>query len=275
MAEAPPGPDMLYLQGLARGLAGGLLFALPLLMTMEMWSLGGFSMERGRLLTFLLASLPMLLGISYQVGFEPTFDLFDEVLDTLAAFAIGVVISAGALLLFGVLRPDVPLADMVGQIAICAVPAAIGALLAGKQFSTPGVERPRRVRGFGGDIFLMIVGAVFLAFNVAPTEEMVLISHLMGSGHTLALMAVSVVALHSLVYTLGFPGEAHRRAAGGGVRTFALYTAPGYALCLAISAYCLWTFGRLDGVALHEQAAMTAVLAFPASLGAATARLVV
>lgn len=268
--------DLYYLQGLARGLAGGLLFALPLLMTMEMWWLGGFTMERSRLLIFLITSLPMLLGISYYVGFEPTFALLDEVLDALAAFAIGFLLSAAALIVLGVLKPGGSPSEMIGQIAICTVPAAIGALLAGKQFSTRGIEQQKRDgRGFWRALFLMAVGAVFLAFNVAPTEEMVLISHLMGSGHALALMATSLLALHMLVYALGFPGEDKRREAGGFWRTFAIYTLPGYALALGISLYCLWIFGRLDGVALHEQASMMIVLGFPASLGAATARLVV
>jgi uncharacterized membrane protein len=83
-----------------------------------------------------------------------------------------------------------------------------------------------------------------------------------------------MLVLHGFVYGLGFPGEDRRREAGGFGHTFLVYTIPGYAVGLAISAYCLWTFGRLDGVALHEQATMTVVLGFPAAIGAATARLV-
>lgn len=275
-AEGTDNANLYYLQGLARGLAGGMLFALPLLMTMEMWWLGGFTMERSRLLIFLALSLPMLLGLSYHAGFEPTFDLVDEVLDALAAFAIGVLLSAGLLLLFGVLKPGASPGEMVGKIALCAVPAAMGALLAGKQFSAKGVEDQERGRhSFPRALFLMAVGAVFLAFNVAPTEEMALISHLMGPAHTLALAVLSLLALHALVYALGFPGQDVRREAGGGWRTFLIYSAPGYALALVISFYCLWTFGRLDGVALQAQVNMAVVLGFPAALGAATARLVV
>ena len=267
--------NRLYLQGLVRAFGGALLFALPLLMTSEMWSLGGFVMDRTRLLIFLIASLPMLLGLSYYVGFEPTFDLLDEVLDALAAFAVGFVISAVALAMFGVLDPAFTPADLIGKIAICTVPAAIGALLAGKQFQANGMTAQRPSHGgHGAALFLMAVGAVFLAFNVAPTEEVFLISHLMGPVHTLVLMTASVLVLHGFVYALGFPGQDRRLEAGGLGRTFFTYTIPGYAIGLAISAYCLWTFGRFDDVALHEQATMAVVLGFPAALGAATARLV-
>jgi putative integral membrane protein (TIGR02587 family) len=266
-----------YAQGLARAFGGALLFALPLLMTMEMWWLGGFSMERMRLLIFLAASLPMLLGLSYYAGFEPTFRLSDEVLDALAAFAVGFLLSAGVLAAFGVLAADLSLTELAGKIAICTVPGAMGALLAGKQFSARNREegRVKGQIGYAGVLFKMMVGALFLAFNVAPTEEMVLISYLMGTGQALVLMAISVLLLHLFVYALGFPGQAQRRGDAGLLRTLAAYTLPGYGIALLVSLYCLWTFGRLDGVALHEQASMTVVLAFPAALGAATARLVI
>lgn len=265
-----------YAKGLARGAGAALLFALPLLMTMEMWWLGGFAVERLRLLIFLVISMPMLLGLSYFAGFEPTFCLKDEILDALAAFGIGFAVSASALAVFAVLEGN-SIGDMVGKVAISTVPAAIGALLGGKQFAqrNDDDQRERGSPGYAGALFLMAVGAVFLGFNVAPTEEMVVISHLMGPVHALVLIALSVLALHVFVYALGFPGEARRRGVASNWRTIVLYTLPGYAIALGISAYCLWTFGRLDGVALHEQATMTVVLAFPAALGAATARLVV
>lgn len=266
--------NMDYLKGLTRAFGGALLFALPLLMTMEMWWLGGFSMERSRLLIFLVASLPMLLGLSYYVGFEPTFCLKDEILDALAAFAVGFVLAAGILTLLGVLNADLRAPELAGKIAICTIPGAIGALLAGKQLGARGIEDQRADPGFLGVLFLMAVGAIFLAFNVAPTEEVVLISYKMGAAHAFGLIAASILVLHLFVYALGFPGEHRRRRAGGLARTFMTYTIPGYAIALAISAYCLWTFGRFEGVAMHEQATMIVVLGFPAAIGAATARLV-
>ena len=265
-----------YAKGLARGAGAALLFALPLLMTMEMWWLGGFAVERTRLSIFLVVSMPMLLGLSYFAGFEPTFCLKDEILDALAAWGIGFGVSASALGVFAVLK-GASTGDIVGKIAICTVPAAIGALLGGKQFAQRAEDdqRTRGETGYAGILFLMAVGAVFLAFNVAPTEEMVVISHLMGPGHALVLIALSILALQVFVYALGFPGEARRRGLASVSRTIFFFTVPGYAIALGISVYCLWTFGRLDGVALHEQATMAVVLAFPAALGAATARLVV
>lgn len=46
-----------FVTGLARGVAGALLFALPMLMTMEMWYLG-FYMARERLLLLMILNIP-------------------------------------------------------------------------------------------------------------------------------------------------------------------------------------------------------------------------
>ena len=128
-----------YAQSLALGLGGALLFALPLLMTMEMWQFG-FAMERTRLLIMVIACLPVLVGLSYFAGFEATFQLKDEVLDALAAFALGILLSGAVLALFGALRLSHAPGETIGKIVLCAIPGAIGALLAGKQFSQGGSD---------------------------------------------------------------------------------------------------------------------------------------
>lgn len=265
-----------YARSLGLGLGGALLFALPLLMTMEMWQLG-FAMERSRLAILLLATLPVLVGLSYFAGFEPTFRWKDEILDALAAFAIGVALSASVLALFGALRLAHAPSETVGKIVLCAIPGAIGALLAGKQFAQREVagDQAQRPSGYLAELFTMTVGALFLAFNVAPTEEVPLIAQQMGPFRSLLLVVISVFVLHWIVYQLGLPGEDLRRTQGGMVRAFWVFSVPGYGLALLVSLYTLWTFGRLDGVSPHEAQAMAVVLAFPAALGCATARLVI
>jgi uncharacterized membrane protein len=49
----------------------------------------------------------------------------------------------------------------------------------------------------------------------------------------------------------------------------------GYAIAALTALYLLWTFGRLEGTAFPAAMAMVAVLAFPAAIGAAIARLVI
>ncbi len=195
-----------------------------------------------------------------------------------AAERIGFVASAALLLLFAVLGPDMPPREIVGKVAVQAVPAAMGAVLARKQFSAEGHEnRQERAKrqSYASELFLMTAGALFIAFNVAPTEEMILIAYQMTPWHSLALAIASVVALHLLVFRLGFAGQEVGHGSGSGLRTFLHFTLAGYGVALLVSLYILWTFSRTDGGVNPELAAAVIVLGFPASIGAALARLLV
>lgn len=271
------GANAKYAVDLGRAAAGALLFALPLYMTMEVWFLG-FTIDGARLLVFLAATFPALVALAHFAGFERAATLLDEVLDAFAAFGVAVLVSAAALVLFGVLEPGMPTGEIVGKLAVASVPASIGAMLASKQLATRPKDdagADRRPSGYGGQLFLMGVGALFLAFNVAPTEEMVLIAQQTSPWHALAIGAASLALLHALVYALGFAGQEAPREGEGPWATFLFFTVAGYGVALALSFATLWVFGRLDGVSTQEAAAMVVVLGFPAAIGAATARLVV
>ena len=265
--------DQGYVAGLARAFGGALFFAFPLLMTMEMWSLG-FSMDRGRLALFLALGLPLVFGLAHYAGFRKAEGWIDDMLDALAALAVGFIVSVAMLSLFGLIERTDPIEANIGKVALQAIPAAMGAVLARKQLTGSGRDRgdDDHTASYRGELFLMVAGALFLAFNVAPTEEMILIGYMMSASHTVVLAGVSVLLLHVLVYKLGFAGqEVHE----GHLRAFLEFTLPGFAIALLVSLYVLWTFGRTDGLGLMEIVSTMIVLGLPASLGAALARLVV
>jgi len=260
---------------LARAFGGAVLFAFPLLMTMEMWQLGA-TMDRARLVIFIAATLPLLLGLSYYSGFERTESLAEDAQDAFIAFGVGFIASALMLLLFGMIGPHMSIGEIVGTIGIQTVPASIGAIVASKQFhASDGDDEAESRATYPGELFLMAAGAVFVAFNVAPTEEVILIAYTMSHWHAVTLVVVSVLLLHAFVYTVGFAGQEERPDYAGFGLTFFHFTIAGYGIALLVSLYVLWTFGRTTGIALPEVMMMSVVLAFPASLGAATARLIV
>lgn len=275
--RAPPkaGSNRAYAVSLARGLGGALIFAFPLVMTMEMWSLG-FAVAPLRLVIFLLCGLGVLAGLAYYSGFEPATDWLDALLDGLVAFGIGMIGSALVLWLFGILTPELGWRVAFGMVAVQAVPAGMGAAAARRQFGSheDGPAREDRA-GYPAQLFLMVAGALFLAFNVAPTEEVLLIALSMSPWQLIGLMALSLLLLHLLVYTVGFAGQEARPDGAGAWRTFFAYSLAGYGLALLVSLYTLWTFGRTDLAGLPMVAMTTVVLGFPAALGAAIARLVV
>ena len=270
-----------FARGLARAFAGAVLFALPLLMTMEMWRLGS-SLPPGHIALFLGVAFPLLVGLSYIAGFEPTFRLRDDAVDAAIALGLGIAAAAAVLALLGIIHPGMPTADAVGRVALQAVPAAIGAMLARSQLRGNGdrataqatEERRRRESNHGIELFTMGIGALFLALTVAPTEEILSLGHTMNDWQLVALVAVSLVTMHAFVYALDFRGQA---GVPEGMRQWSLalrYTVPGYALALLVSLYVLWTFGRADGLSGGSLLAITVVLGFPAAFGAAAARLI-
>jgi putative integral membrane protein (TIGR02587 family) len=272
-------PNYDYAYSLARAFGGAIIFALPLLMTMEMWSIGT-SVHPLRLLLFIAANFVVLVFLSRFGGFERTANMREDVLDALAAYTVGTLAAGAILWLFGLLSTAVAFDELVGMVAIQAVPASFGAMIARKQLTAGdpeedgNEEKAARSAGYPGQLFLMLAGALFLAFNVAPTEEMILISYKMTPGHSLVLMLASLALLHILVFAVGFAGQEEPEGFGI-VRRFLLFTVPGYAIALAVSLYVLWTFGRVDGAALATVAGTVVVLGFPAAIGAAIARLVV
>ena len=269
--------NRLYAIGLARAFAGAIIFSLPLLMTMEMWWLG-FYLDRTRLLLFSLVNFLVLIGLSRAAGFHETANRLQDLLDAFAAYLVAVVASAAVLFLFGILEPDMPLSEIAGKIAIQAIPASIGAMVATKQLGgsndQEGSEQMRWRETYGGQLFLMLAGALFLAFNVAPTEEMILIAYVMTPWHGVALVLVSILLLHAFVYSVGFAGQ-EKLHARGMLATFLHYTLAGYGIAALVSLYVLWTFGRTVGVELPLVAMMVVVLGFPSAIGAAIARLLV
>ncbi len=264
-----------YAVALARAFAGATIFCLPLLMTMEMWWLG-FYLPPWRVAQFSLVHMIMLYGLSKIAGFEESHNWVDDVLDAFAAYAVAVITAGSILWLIGCFRPGMTSAEVAGMIAIQAVPASFGAMIGAKLMGEgERIEKQEHWRRtYGGQLFLMLAGALFLCFTVAPTEEVILISLQMAPVHGLVMVLLSVTLLHTMLYLVGFRGQASRVERRGRLGILRL-SLPGYAIAVTASAYILWTFGRVQGLDLPHAALAVVVLALPASLGAAIAQIVV
>lgn len=155
--------NLRYGKGLARASLGAMIFALPLTMTMEMWQLG-VSIDPVRAIITLVATLPLLVALSFYAGFERTFSLLDNVLDAFAAMAVSTLACLLILGLFGELTPDMPLEELVGKLTILSFAASIGALLADKQFNDEdvGADDAELERGFEGTCSSWLSARYFL-----------------------------------------------------------------------------------------------------------------
>ncbi|OAV49029.1 hypothetical protein A6U98_12290 [Rhizobium sp. WYCCWR10014] len=274
-----------FFAGIARGIAGALLFALPMFMTMEMWELG-FYMDRGRLFLLLIVNIPLLVILSDRIGFERTSTWRQAIRDASIAYGLGVLGSALILIVMGVLKYDQSPHEIIGIIAIQAIPASIGAMLGRSQLGGQSDDDDdakevdsddpvqERETTYAGELFLMAVGALFLNLNVAPTEEMILLSYKMTPWHGLLMIAASLAVMHGFVYALSFKGSHDLAEGTPSWHAFVRFTLPGYVIAGLISAYCLWTFHRTDDIGSTQILMAVVVLSFPGAIGAAAARLI-
>ena len=265
---------------LAKANAGALLFSFPLLMTMEMWWLG-FSMSGYRLALFMLLTIPVMIGLSYYDGFEDTLALKDDIRETFIAYFVGFVIAALMLYLFGVIRSDMSMDEIVGKVSLQAVVAGMGAmfsqsLLGPNSGVIQSAEKHKRSLHYLGQLFLTAVGALFLSMSVAPTEEMVLISYQMSDWQTLGLALLTICVMHAFIFAAYQKRRRHEVTKESTIgNLFFRLTLVSYAIVLMISYYILWTFGSIDGLGLAEQIKVAIVLGFPAAVGGGASRLII
>jgi putative integral membrane protein (TIGR02587 family) len=268
-------PERDFGRGLARAYAGAIVFALPLLMTAEMWELGA-NIPAWKLALLVALFFPFLVALSWHAGFEPTFDWQDDALDALVAYGVGFTGSAMLLWLLGALDADESLREIVGKVTLQAVPASIGALLAQSQLGeqSAGGQARGGVQDWRNDVFIMAVGALFLSFNIAPTQEILTIALRIGAGQALLVMVVSMALMHAFVYGVSFRGQPQPGERETGWMLFMRFTVVGYAVVLVLCAFMLWIFGTLEDSGLLPAMKTIAVLGLPASVGAAAARLI-
>jgi putative integral membrane protein (TIGR02587 family) len=256
----------------AHGFGGAVLFSFPMLMTMEMWSLG-VSLRPVRLMLFVVVHLVLLAGMASYARQDRQLATRKDVLDAFAAYGVGVLASAVVLLLFGVVGPGMSTDAISRVISIQAAPASFGAMVAHLELDEPEARLgPAHPHGLGSSVFLMAVGALYLCSSLASTEEMMLIAHKMSAWQIVGLMAFSMVMMQLLDQLAVEEGLNSQKVRSVWSAAIAL-TLIGYAMALLMSLYILWTFGRTDGLALVQLVKEMTVLGFPAALGAGAARL--
>lgn len=275
---------------LVRGVAGGMLFGIPLLYTMEVWEIGATS-GRLSILAVLATTFLPVLALTRTAGFRGTRDvrLSDAARDAVEAVAIGLLCAAGVLVLLRELTPSTPAAVAVGKIVYEAVPYAIGVALA-RQFLTGDREHgagsdgeDEDDAGRGGalgatarDLGATAIGATLIAFNIAPTDEVPLLWSGMGPAWLVVLVVASLLISYVIVFAAGLTKVEQRRSSAGLLQSPVVETVACYVVALAAALAMQVFFQRLDAAApLGDWIGHTIVLGLPAAVGGAAGRLAV
>lgn len=268
------------LQEYARGVAGGLLFSLPLLYTMEVWW-SGFLAPPWRLAAYVIGTFALLLGYNHFVGIRADSSFADVVIESFEEMGIGFVIAALVLWLLGQITLEMPGDEVLGKIVIEAMTVAIGVSVGTAQLGADDGDKGREDdtgegheagNTIGRQLVIALCGAVLFAANVAPTEEIVMIAVEVSTGRLIGLVAFSLALAALVLYYSEFAGarqnvrfDRHHDVLIGSVIT--------YAVALVASGLILWFFGRFDGHTPILCLAQAVVLGVPATLGASAGRL--
>lgn len=259
-----------------RGIAGGMMFSLPLLYTMEVWQ-AGFMLHPGRILIYAFTTFALLLLYNRFSGLRRDASFLEVLIDSVEEMGIGLVLSALILWLTDRLHADMDVLEVLGKIVMEGMTVAIGvsvgtAQLGGSGDDDCGVGEEENLSSYFPQLALALCGAVLFAANVAPTDEISVIA-VESSAAKLLLIALLSILIGSLILQFsGFHG-ANRYVASDTVTQAARGIVTTYAVALAVSALSLWFFGKLDGEPFSQCLAQTIVLGLPAVLGASAGRL--
>ena len=281
------------LQEYLRGIAGGLLFSLPLLYTMEVWW-AGFTTHPLRLMIYVLATFTLLLGYNQYSGLRRDASPVEVAIDSVEEMGLGIVIAAVFLWLLGQITVQMTLNEICGKIIVEAMTVAIGVSVGtaqlgggeggekgdkGMDSNASGADAcpvPLLIEDNGdfiGQVSIAFCAAVLFASNVAPTEEIIVIGTQSGSGRLLSFAIASILLGALILFYSDFTGAQQFAQTSRSIKTVFFGAVVTYAIALVASAAILWFFGRFDGVAPITCLAQTVVLGLPATLGASAGRL--
>jgi putative integral membrane protein (TIGR02587 family) len=173
-----------------------------------------------------------------------------------------------------------PFAVMARIVGIETVPCAIGASIAMTQLRTRshGERVDRRIHDLPQDlqkVLATVVGAVFFAFNIAPTEEVRKMTIEAPLGLLPLVVVFSIISSQTIVFLADFadrPPHCYEGVLGNPLAE----TFVSYLISLAVSYGFLHAYGHVSvSSPLDLQLAATVVLGYVTTLGAAAGRVLV
>jgi putative integral membrane protein (TIGR02587 family) len=262
----------------ARGVAGGLVFSLPLLFTMEVWWTA-LAVAPETLVGYVAVGFVLLIGYNRYAGLRADASFTEVLIDSVEEAGIGIVLAFFVLWVFGLLHLDMGLSELVGKVVVEGMIVAIGVSVGTAQL---GVEDEQQDRGLGddvadavgllGQVVIAVCGAVLFAASVAPTDEIAVLAA-RATPRQLLIVALASLALAAMILRfadfVGSGPHAHGESWG----ELALHTTTTYAVALVVSAAMAYFFGHLDDVSMDAGLARVVVLAVPGALGASAGRL--
>ncbi len=262
---------------LVRGASGGFLFGIPLLYTMEVWWIGSYIGPLRMLLALVFTFLIVfLLNQSFGFRYDTGTKTFDAVKDAIEALAIGIVCSGLTLILLQEITLNVSLSGAIGKLIYESVPFTFGVALANQLLGRDESRSGNSKHGSAtlSDISATLIGAMIIAFNIAPTDEIPMLASAVTGGWLLATMGASLLISYCIVFAAGFGRQTQRYQHQGVFQrpwgeTIAAYLVSLFAAMLMLAFFQKLHFDDPWQLWLRY----TILLGLPASVGGAAGRL--
>lgn len=294
------------------GASGGFLFGIPLLYTMEVWWIGSYT-KPPLLLCILLVTYVVVFLLNRVEGFrqKQSNQLFDMTIESVEALAIGIVSATFTLILLRRITLDTSLQEALGKLIFESVPFSLGVAMS-RSFLTgePNKEQQSKNHrhspekhqseqkqksltdsikattqrlsnevGFKdtlADISATLIGALIIAFSIAPTDEINELAAGASPPWLLAIIAASLLISYCIVFAAGLTNQQKRRQQQGLFQSPESETVISYLISLLASVLMLWFFQKVsfsDPWFLWLR--YTLLLGLPATIGGAAGRLAV
>ena len=274
------------------GASGGFLFGIPLLYTMEVWFIGSY-VQPPILLGILSVTFFIILLLNRIEGFRPqeSETLWDAIAETIETLAIGLI--CASLMLFVLKRIDwqSSLIEALGKIVFEGIPFSLGvafsrSLLSGdsevdldnrNSDSSQGNKQQKIVwRATLADMVATIIGTLFIAFSIAPTDEVAVLAASASPLRLLVIIAISLLVSYGIVFASEITNYQQRYRQKGLFQSPESETIISYIVSLIAGILMLWFFQKVtfsDSWFMWLRYGI--ILSLPASIGGAAGRLAV
>jgi putative integral membrane protein (TIGR02587 family) len=272
------------LRDIVRGLCGGFLFGIPLLYTMEVWWIGSETSHE-MMVVALSVTFSLTFFLNRTEGFRQAHQNrrpYDAIADTLEAMAIGITCVSILLFLLQEISFQTQLSGTLGKIIFESVPFSVGVGLTNQFLSNSSEDSdeeddpPEALHATLADIAATMTGAIVVAFNIAPTDEIPTLAAASSEPWLMALVVLSLLVSYGIVFEAGFLDQQRRIQQRGIFQRPISETVMCYLVALLISAFMLWFFHRLEwGDPWHLWLRYIIILGLPATVGGAAGRLAI
>jgi putative integral membrane protein (TIGR02587 family) len=279
------------IQEIISGASGGFLFGIPLLYTMEVWFIGS-DIEPPILLSSLAVTFTIVLMLNQIEGFRPqeNVTILENIAETIETLAIGMTCAALMLIVLQEINGQTSLSEALGKIVFEGIPFSVGVAFSRSLLSrgaeTDSDNNNQSVQSSKqqaivwkdtvADLFAAMIGALFVSFSIAPTDEIDMLAASASSGWLLIMMLASLLISYGIVFASKITNYQNRLKQSGIFQSPKSETIISYLVSLLTGILIMWFFHKLtfsDPWFMWLRHGI--VLGLPACIGGAAGRLAV